>query len=135
VIVSRCIAREWRVDVDERNGMFIMAAELPGIDASQIHVEVDSRCVSIRACPIRRAEPRRYQRRERHSRAFERQIPLPADIIRKNVAATFRNGVLVLDLGQRINKGIDRSRRVAISSHAREVLRVEGDERELRVIS
>ena len=113
---SRPLGRECRVDIYEENGSIIMEAELPGVEGSQIQLEVGSDLVSIRARPIESEEPRRYHRQERHLRYFERDIPLPVRIDRENVVAMIRDGVLVVDLGAKDETPAEVPRGIAINS-------------------
>ena len=110
------LVRECRVDIYEENGSVILEAELPGIDESQIQLEVDSQQVSIRARPTECGDSRRYHRQERHARSFQREIPLPVRIDRENVIAMIRDGVLLVNFGAKCEAEVEPPQAIAIRS-------------------
>ena len=96
-MVPRCSARgrECRADVYEDDGAIVVEVDLPGVVAGDIHLQVDSFLVSIRAS-ISEADPRHYHRRERGSETIFREVPLPVAVRRDTTTADLRNGVLTV---------------------------------------
>ena len=92
-----------RVDVYERNGDYVVLADLPGVKKEDIQVQVVGEEVSISA--EARKEPtgegERAVHSERTSGKFARSFRLPEEIDNERVAAKFAHGVLELTLPKR----------------------------------
>ena len=85
---------------DERN--YYVRAELPGMKADEIKLEVTGRNLAIsgeRTIPSE-GESARYHRREREAGRFSRVILLPGDINGDRVDAKLLNGVLTITLAK-----------------------------------
>ncbi len=91
--------RRARIDVYERNGDYVMFADLPGAKRDDIQVQVVGDEVSITAeakKQIREGERARHT--ERPLGRFERSFRLPEEIDEERVTAKFADGVLELTL-------------------------------------
>jgi HSP20 family protein len=84
------------IDVEERNGQLEVHAELPGLKAEDVKVEVTEDALIIRG-------ERKYEREhkigqayrsERRYGEFYRAIPLPEGVDAEKAKAQFRDGVL-----------------------------------------
>ncbi len=88
------------VEVSEREGKLVVAAELPGIKKEDVSVEVNSDSLVIQG--QRRQEntstERGYYHSERSYGAFYRTIPLPEGTDAGTASATFRDGVLQIEI-------------------------------------
>jgi HSP20 family protein len=92
------IPAEWspRVDVFERDGHFLVRADLPGLTKDDIHVEVAGDMITIRG----ERKQEKSERREGYSYSecaygnFYRALPLPEGVDASKATAEFRNGVL-----------------------------------------
>jgi HSP20 family protein len=89
------------VDVFERGGQLVVRADLPGMKRDDIRVELMDDGLLIEG---ERREEEEYEagglwRSERRYGSFRRLIPLPEDIDRENVSASFRDGVLEVAMG------------------------------------
>ncbi len=88
-----------RVDVYALDEQVVVEAELPGVAADGIGLSISDTTLTIRG---ERPEPddpvRKYERRERHFGSFERHVALPCPVDRMGVAATQRDGVLVVQI-------------------------------------
>jgi HSP20 family protein len=84
------------VDILDTAEAFVIKAELPGLSAEDVEVEIDDDVLSIRG--ERRfqeeVEEGRYHRIERAYGAFARTLHLPQGVRREDIAATFTDGVL-----------------------------------------
>ncbi len=92
-------ARRARIDVLERNGDYVVLADLPGTRKDDIHVQVVGDEVSISAeakKEIREGE--RVMHAERALGKFARSFSLPEEIDEQRVTAKFADGVLELTL-------------------------------------
>jgi HSP20 family protein len=85
-----------QIEVQERPDAIVVRADLPGVDADDVVVNVDEGVLTIQG--ERRQEERDERdgvvRTERIYGAFFRAIPLPEGADADRVDATFRNGVL-----------------------------------------
>jgi HSP20 family protein len=84
------------VDVHEEPEQFTVRADLPGVDAKDIHVSADNGLLIIRG--ERRIEKhedhRGYERLERAEGAFLRRFTLPEKVRTEEIKARHNNGVL-----------------------------------------
>ena len=95
-------ARAWvpTVEVLERDGQFVVRAEVPGLTKDQIDVEVVDGQLVISGERTREHEEKRdgFYRSERVYGAFYRAIPLPERANPEQAKATFANGVLEITM-------------------------------------
>jgi HSP20 family protein len=89
-----------KVDVSEDEKEIVVAAELPGLDEKDLEVTMSDNALIIKGEKKGEHEERErgYTYRERSYGAFQRAIPLDADILADQVAATFKNGLLTITL-------------------------------------
>jgi len=86
------------VDIFETGNAIVLKAELPGLHAEDIDIEVDENVLTLRG--ERRFEDKvdegRYYRLERAYGHFGRSLTLPQGVKADEIAATFDNGVLTV---------------------------------------
>lgn len=89
-----------KVDVSEDDKEIVVVAELPGLDEKDVEVTMSDSALIIKGEKKGEREKRErgYTYRERSYGAFQRAIPLDADVLADQVAATFKNGVLTITL-------------------------------------
>lgn len=87
-----------KLDVSETDTEVHISAELPGMKEEDIDVELagDTLRISGEKRDEREEKQHNFHRVERSFGRFERVVPLPADVDRDKVAATFKNGVLTI---------------------------------------
>lgn len=84
-----------RVDVRERNGEFVVRADIPGIAKDDLEAEVHSNLLTLRGRRRDEFEEREGQSRlERKLGEFVRTIPLPEGVDVESAQAKIKNGVL-----------------------------------------
>jgi len=92
------IPAEWspQVDVLERDGQFVVRADLPGMTKDDIKVEVNDDLLTIQGERKQEKKEERagYCYSECSYGSFYRTIPLPAGAETSKATADFRNGVL-----------------------------------------
>jgi HSP20 family protein len=96
-------ARVWvpAVDVVEKKDAYVMYAELPGVDASQVDISFEQNVLTIRGTKSssldasKQGELRVYAS-ERVFGAFERSIRLPEFVDGEQIGAAFENGLLTI---------------------------------------
>ncbi len=88
------------VDVLEKEGEFIVKAELPGIDRKDVKITVHNNVLTIRGEKRREEEKegRSYYRSERSHGSFQRTFTLPSGVASEKIEATYNDGVLTVSL-------------------------------------
>src|SRR6266850_161502 len=90
-----------KVDVAEKNGNYVVTAELPGVKKEDIHVSIDGAQVTIEAEVKREKEPSQDERVLHSERVYGkvmRSFTLPQEVDESKAQAKFENGVLELTL-------------------------------------
>lgn len=90
-----------RVEDFERDGTYVVRAELPGVDPDKdIEVSVEGEYLTIHG--ERREETREKNRSEFRCGSFSRSLRMPAGADASSVQATYRDGILevVVPLGE-----------------------------------
>src|SRR6185437_10315138 len=96
-------ARIWipAIDVLEKKEAYVMHAELPGVDPSQIEISFEQNVLTIRGTKSSSLDTAvdgevRVYAAERVSGTFERSIRLPDFVDGERISAEFNNGVLTV---------------------------------------
>jgi HSP20 family protein len=90
-----------KVDVAEKNGAYLVTAELPGVKKEDIHVSIDGAQVTLEAEVKREKEANKDERVLHTERVFgkvSRSLTLPQEVDEAKAEAKFRDGVLELTL-------------------------------------
>jgi HSP20 family protein len=90
-----------KVDVAEKNGAYLVSAELPGVKKEDIQVSIDGAQVTLSAEVKREREVTQDERVLHVERAYgkvTRSFTLPQELDESKVEAKFRDGVLELTL-------------------------------------
>jgi len=90
-----------KVDVAEKDGAYVVSAELPGVSKEDIQVTVDGAQVTLSAEVKREKEVLEDQRLLHAERVFgkaTRSFTLPQEVDEAKAEAKFRDGVLELTL-------------------------------------
>jgi len=102
---SSVVTSQWAplVDIKEEPEQFVIYADLPGIDPQDVEVLMDKGILTIKG--ERKSETseqtERYSRVERRYGSFHRRFALPDSADPDGVAATGRNGVLMITIPKR----------------------------------
>jgi len=88
------------VNIWTNNDGAVLTAELPGVRPEDLEVSVQGDTVTIRGKrePEELKEGETWIRRERGAGSFVRSFALPFEVDPENVKATYKNGVLHLEL-------------------------------------
>ena len=88
------------MDVSEAKEGFTIKAEVPGIDPKDVHVTLENGVLTVRGEKRQETEHKeeRFYRMERSYGSFVRSLRLPANVDASKVLATFKNGVLTVQL-------------------------------------
>ena len=90
-----------KVDVAEKNGAYLVTAELPGVRKEDIHVAIDGAQVTLDAEVKREKEANKDERVLHSERVYgkvTRSFTLPQEVDEAKAEAKFRDGVLELTL-------------------------------------
>jgi len=102
---SSVVTSQWAplVDIKEEAERFVIYADLPGIDPQDVEVLMDKGILTIKG--ERKSETseqtERYSRVERRYGSFHRRFALPDSADPDGIAASGRNGVLVIIIPKR----------------------------------
>jgi len=88
------------IEVFERNGKLVIQADLPGIKRDDVNVRLEQDALIIQGQRQQQqtTNERGYYRSERSYGSFYRTIPLPEGIDTETATASFRDGVLEIEL-------------------------------------
>ena len=92
----------WRpaIDVQEKDGKYLVRADLPGMKRKDIHVELRDGYLTLRGERKTEHEENRdnYHRIERTQGTFERTLRVPEGVTEKDIHAKYKDGVLELTI-------------------------------------
>ncbi len=88
------------VDIAEKDDMFEVTADLPGIDEKNVEVKLSGNMLTIKGTREEHKEEKRkdYYASERQFGAFERSLQVPDSVDGDKIDAHFKNGVLTISL-------------------------------------
>ena len=88
------------VDIFETNEAIVLKAELPGITAQDISVEVKDNTLTLKGEKKfeKEVKEENYHRVERSYGSFQRAFTLPGTILQEKVKAEFKDGILEITL-------------------------------------
>lgn len=90
-----------RVDIREKKGKYVIEAELPGVEKDDLDIVIDNGTLSIKAkteSETSEEEEGKVIRKERRFGSYQRQFYLGEGIDESKVKASFKNGVLKLQV-------------------------------------
>ena len=93
-----------KLDVAEKNGGYVVRAEIPGVAKDDIQVSIEGNQVTISAEVKRETEKKEGERvlhTERYYGSAFRSFSLPAELDEAASAAKYENGVLELTLAKK----------------------------------
>ena len=88
------------IDFEDRDGVYELSIDLPGVEPDQIHVDVEDDYVAIHGTRAPKAEPTPESRRriERTFGSFRRVVRLPKLVDKDAIEAKYEHGVLTVTL-------------------------------------
>src|SRR4051812_24820329 len=90
-----------KVDIAEKNGAYLVTAELPGVKKEDIHLSIDGPQVTLEAEVKREKEANKDERTLHSERVYgklARSFTLPQEVDESKAEAKFKDGVLELTL-------------------------------------
>jgi HSP20 family protein len=106
------------LDVSEKGDVITVRADMPGVDPEKIDVTVQDDVLTLRGTKEEAVEEEgeTFVRSERRFGSFMRQVTLPAPVDESKVNATYKDGVLRIEL--RRSKSAQ-PRRIPVTSEPR----------------
>jgi HSP20 family protein len=99
---QRDLGEQWTPSVDfyEKDNKYFLTAELPGMERDDISVTVDKGVVTVTGKKESSREDKgaNYYLKESSYGSFSRSFRLPGEIEEDKVEATFKDGVLTLEM-------------------------------------
>lgn len=88
------------VDLYEKDGHFVIKAELPGVDKDGIKIDLKDRVLTLSGERTydNEVKEENYYRKERSYGKFQRAFRLPADVDSDKIKAEFKDGVLQVEV-------------------------------------
>ena len=104
------------VDIREQDDRFVISADLPGVDPTDLDITVEDGTLSIRGKRESHGETETdgLVRRERASGRFLRRFQLPDTAADDRVSAEYRNGVLAVSVPKLARK---QPRRIEVTAN------------------
>jgi HSP20 family protein len=89
------------IDVVERKDAYVLHAELPGVDASNVDINFEQNVLSIRGTKASTLDAAKEGETRIHSiervhGSFERSVKLPQFVDGERISAEFKNGLLTI---------------------------------------
>ena len=80
----------------EKEGLYVLKAEIPGVDKNDLHLAVENNIVTVSGKKETKKEEEgaNYYLQESAYGSFSRSLRIPGDIQEDKVEATFKDGVL-----------------------------------------
>jgi HSP20 family protein len=105
-----------KVEVHETEKGYSVRAELPGMKEEDIQLSLDDNCLILQG--EKKSETKKEGKNQLKSEfsygSFYRTIPLRADVDDNNIDATYRDGILHVELVKKAD-GTERTKRIAIN--------------------
>lgn len=94
------MAFDLRVDTTEDEKAYHVTAELPGMSENDVEVTFADNTLTIAGEKKQEKEVKEesYHRRERSFGSFRRSFTLPAEVDQEKISASFKDGVMTIDL-------------------------------------
>ena len=88
------------VDVKENEGSFVLTADIPGLTKKDVEISINNRVLNLHGerKEEKENEDGKFYYRERHIGSFSRSFQLPETVNEDGIQASFRNGVLSIEL-------------------------------------
>lgn len=88
------------IDVEEKDGAYLVKADLPGLKKDDIHIELRNSVLTLRGERRDEHEENKdgYHRVERTFGSFERSLRVPEGVTEKDIHPKYTDGVLELSI-------------------------------------
>jgi HSP20 family protein len=89
-----------KVESYRQNGTYVIKADLPGVEAKDIHVELENGCLTLKGerKMDKKSKDKRVDRREVFYGSFERSMAVPENLKAEEIKAKYHDGVLEITI-------------------------------------
>ena len=105
-------------DIKETEDSYELEMDLPGFKKDEVTVELDNGYITIRATKgldkDEKTKEGRYIRKERYAGSCERSFYVGEAVTQDDIKASFRHGILRLDIPKKENKKVEGNKYIAI---------------------
>ena len=106
-------------DIKEHDNSYELKMDLPGFTKDEISAELENGYLTIRAAKgldkdEKEKKTGQYIRRERYAGACQRSFYVGEDITQEDIKASFKHGILKLDIPKKDSKKIENNNCIAI---------------------
>ena len=106
-------------DIKEHDNSYELKMDLPGFTKDEISAELENGYLTIRAAKgldkdEKEKKTGKYIRRERYAGACQRSFYVGEDITQEDIKASFKHGILKLDIPKKDSKKIENNNCIAI---------------------
>ena len=106
-------------DIKEHDDSYELKMDLPGFTKDEISAELENGYLTIRAAKgldkdEKEKKTGKYIRRERYAGACQRSFYVGEDITQEDIKASFKHGILKLDIPKKASKKIENNNCIAI---------------------
>ncbi len=105
-------------DIKETEDSYELEMDLPGFKKDEVTVELDNGYITIRAAKgldkDEKTKEGRYIRKERYAGSCERSFYVGEAVTQDDIKASFRHGILRLDIPKKENKKVEGNKYIAI---------------------
>ena len=105
-------------DIKETEDSYELEMDLPGFKKDEVTVELDNGYITIRAAKgldkDEKTKEGRYIRKERYAGSCERSFYVGEAVTQDDIKASFRHGILRLDIPKKENKKVEDNKYIAI---------------------
>jgi len=99
---TETLERKWApaVDIEEKDGKYLLKADLPGLKKEDIHLELHDGYLTLKGERKSEHEEKKenYHRMERTYGSFQRSFRVPEGVTEKDIKAKYHDGVLELTI-------------------------------------
>ena len=106
------------LDIKESDEDYVITLEVPGVAKEDVDIQVEGNRLTISGekKQEKKEEKENYHCIERHYGSFERTLSLPQDADAGAINASFKNGVLTLDIKRKAKSAPKEARKVEIKA-------------------
>ena len=89
-----------KVESYRQNGTYVIKADLPGVEAKDIHVELENGCLTVKGerKMDKKSKDKKVDRREVFYGSFERSMAVPENLKAEEIKAKYHDGVLEITI-------------------------------------
>jgi len=99
---TETLERKWApaVDIEEKDGKYLLKADLPGLKKEDIHLELHDGYLTLKGERKSEHEEKKenYHRMERTYGSFQRSFRVPESVTEKDIKAKYHDGVLEMTI-------------------------------------